>query len=423
MHMGSDLMLILEPDAGSKETLLAVAEGLGCDHVETDSVETLHEILALRRPTIAVLALDRPDNNNLAIIDALTQTQARPATLLVGSLSARLLTSARRSAEARGLPVVGVALRPLDAPEVERLLTPHLAVAPPIAVEEIEAAIANHELTLLYQPKVAVTADAVRLQGVEALVRWQHPRRGLLQPLTFLRSVEQYGLMPQLTDFVMMEAVRQGAQWRAAGCNLEIVVNLSTKLVQDREFPERLAVLLRENDFPPPMLVLDVTESLGLTHQSLLLDVFTRLRILGVGLSLDNFGTASGALTDLYKLPFSEIKVDRALLADVAGEREARLIVKSLVDLAHKLRLTACAEGVETRQMFEFVRNVGFDTAQGRLFSEPVPAAEIERMFVTWPSAGPAASGSWRAATPLDFEGSMSTHHSLKARPRRDTAS
>jgi EAL domain-containing protein (putative c-di-GMP-specific phosphodiesterase class I) len=386
-------------------------------------VESLQGILALRRPTIAVLAVDRLDNNNLAVIDALTHNQAPPATVLVGSASERVLASARRAAEARGLHILGVLSRPLDALYIERLLTPKLAVAPPISRAELEGAISGLELTLVYQPKLALTADAVTIQGVEALVRWQHPRRGLLLPGMFLRSVEEYGLMPQLTDCVITEAVRQGAQWRSRGCDLEIVVNLSTRLVQDREFPERLAVLLRENDFPPPKLIFDVTESLGAAHQTLLLDVFTRLRILGVGLSLDNFGTGSTALSDLYKLPFSEIKVDHSLIADVAQEREARLIVKAIVDLARRLRLPSCAAGVETRQALEFVRHVGFDMAQGRLFSEPVPAADVEQMFRAWPSKGPAATGSWCAPKPLDFETSMKTHRALRAWSNQDISS
>jgi EAL domain-containing protein (putative c-di-GMP-specific phosphodiesterase class I) len=129
------------------------------------------------------------------------------------------------------------------------------------------------------------------------------------------------------------------------------------------------------------------------------------------------------ALSDLYKLPFSEIKVDHSLIADVGQEREARVIVKAIVDLARKLRLTSCAAGVETREAVEFVRQAGFDMAQGRLFSEPVPAAEVQQMFEAWPTTGPAATGSWCAAKPLDFEGSMATSRSLRARSRQDITS
>jgi EAL domain-containing protein (putative c-di-GMP-specific phosphodiesterase class I) len=331
----------------------------------------------------------------------------------VGSNSARILASVKRAAESRGLPVLGIAARPLDTINMERILTRKLAVAPPVAREELEQALAEHELTLVYQPKLALAASRVEMRGVEALVRWQHPRRGLLQPGYFLGAVEDNGLMSHLTDFVMTEAVRQASVWRTHGLQLEITVNLSTKLVQDREFPERLAILLQENDFPPQFLVLDVTESLNPEGQNLLLDVFTRLRILGVGLSLDNFGTGQSSLTGLYRMPFSEIKVDHSLIADVPREREARVIVKAIVDLAHTLGLTACAEGVETSQMLDFVRSAGFDSAQGRFFCEPVPAADIEGIVKTWPMTGPAGTGSWRVAKSRDFDGATSTHRAL----------
>jgi EAL domain-containing protein (putative c-di-GMP-specific phosphodiesterase class I) len=419
MHNPSDLMLILEPDPDSKAVLCAVAERLGCEHIETDSLENLHEVLAMRRPTIAVLAVDRVNTNYLAVLDVLASHDVNPVTLLVGCIGPRILASAKRAAESRGMAIIGADSRPLDATAVEKLLAGHLSVAPPISREELESALVNHEVILLYQPKLAIAAGPVKITGVEALIRWQHPRRGLLQPRHFLTAVEDFGLMTQFTDFVMTEAVRQAGQWRARGLLLEIVINLSTKLVEDRGFPERLALLLQENDFPPQALVFDVTESPNVEDQNLLLDVFTRLRILGVGLSLDDFGTGQSSLTELYKMPFSEVKVDRTLIADVPREGDARAIVKAIVNLAHTLQLTVCAEGVETRQMFDFVRAAGFDSAQGRFFSDPVHAGEVEEIVRSWPLAGPAATGSWRAVKTADFDGSGTTSRSLRAREPR----
>jgi EAL domain-containing protein (putative c-di-GMP-specific phosphodiesterase class I) len=352
----------------------------------------------------------------VALMNILAHAHVRPATLLVGESSERLMASIKRAAEARGLAVIGVLARPLEIAYVEKILTQKLAVAPPIPRAELEQALADSELALVYQPKLAVSGTAAKIQGAEALVRWQHPRRGLLQPRQFLGAVEDYGLMAPLTDFVMTEAVRQASQWHAAGLVLEITVNLSTELVRDRGFPERLAMLLQEHDFPARYFVLDVSEAADVAGQNLLLDVFTRLRILGVGLSLDNFGTGQSSLTGLYRMPFSEIKVDHTLIADVARERDARVIVKAIVSLAHGLGLTACAEGVETAQMLDFVRGAGFDTAQGRFFCEPVAAAEISNVVRAWPVSGPAAMDSWRAAKSRDFDGKTMTLRTLPAR-------
>jgi EAL domain-containing protein (putative c-di-GMP-specific phosphodiesterase class I) len=392
----NDLLLILDKDPKSLCVLRTVAERLGCDHVEADSADGLRDILSGRRPTIAVLAVDGFDAGGLAMLRVLALEVAQPATLLIGTVHARVLAGARRAAESQGLRVIGVATRPLDPDAIEQLLMPHLTNAPPITLGELERALTEHELTLEYLPKIDIRATVLKMQGVEALVRWQHPRRGLLYPHHFLGPMEHHGLMARLTDFVLTEAVRQASQWRARGLPLEMVVNLSPKLVTDREFPERVAVLLRENEVPAQQLVLDMTEASSLDSRDLMLDVLTRLRILGVGLSLDNFGTGVSSLTELYRMPFSEIKVDQALIADVAREREAMLIVQAIANLAHTLEIEVCAEGIETHEMLGFVRSYGFDTAQGRFFSGPVKPAQIERLAGTWPCSEAAATGRWR---------------------------
>jgi EAL domain-containing protein (putative c-di-GMP-specific phosphodiesterase class I) len=417
MRKPSDLMVILDSDAESLRVLREVADRLGCEHVETDSVCDIQQVLGVRHPTIAVMPVDRIDAAGMAALDALAHHESHPAMLLIGAISPRVLAGVKRAAGSRGITVIGIISRPLDAIAVEKLLSPHLSASPPIHQQEVEQAILQHELTLLYLPKLVVSSGPVRIQGVEALVRWQHPRRGLLEPAHFLRAVEEHRLMSQLTDFVMTEAVRQGALWRSRGLALEIIVNMSTELVRDRAFPARLASLLEEHDFPTKGLTLDVTESGSVADRDLLLDVFTRLRMLGVNLSLDNFGTGVSSLTEIYRIPFSEVKVDHTLIADAPREREARIVVQSIVNLAHTLQLVVCAEGVETSQMYEFVRSAGFDTAQGRFFSEPVEAADIERIIQGWPSSGPAATGSWRPPKSAQFDSSTTTLRALRVPP------
>jgi EAL domain-containing protein (putative c-di-GMP-specific phosphodiesterase class I) len=163
-------------------------------------------------------------------------------------------------------------------------------------------------------------------------------------------------------------------------------------------------MLLQENDLPPSQFVLDVTEASGTDDRDLMLDVFTRLRILGVGLCLDNFGTGLSSLTDLYRMPFSEIKIDQSLIADVVQEREARLIVGAIADLAHTLQLTVCGAGIENRQTYEYVRGAGFDTAQGRFFSPPVEASDIERLLKSLQRPEFAATGMWRVQSRGDLK-------------------
>lgn len=414
METPSDLMVILESDAESLAVLREVAGHLGCEHVESDSATGMHRVLGIRHPTIAVVPVDRLDAKGMAALDALAHHESRPAMLLIGMASPRTFTSFKRAAKLRGLDVIGIVARPLEAAAIEKLIAAHLTATPPILREDIEKAILEHELTLLYQPKLAIVSGTVSVQGVEALVRWKHPRRGLLPPADFLPAVKEHRLMVQLTDFVLTEAVRQGAIWRALGLNLEVVVNLSIELVEDRAFPERLALLLEEHEFPASGLTLDVTESANVPDRDLLLDVFTRLRMLGVGLALDNFGAGAYSLVEIYRIPYSEIKVDRCLIADAPQERDARIVVQAIVNLAHTLDLAVCAEGVETSQMYEFVRSAGFDSVQGRFFSEPVAGCEIERIISAWPSAGPASTGSWRPAKPTQFDSATTLLRTLR---------
>jgi hypothetical protein len=171
-----------------------------------------------------------------------------------------------------------------------------------------------------------------------------------------------------------------------------------------------LAVLktLTASSAPPATFLVGSIDAA--VDKDLMLDVFTRLRILGVGISLDNFGTGLSSLTELYRMPYSEIKVDHALMADVTREPDAMLIERAIADLAHTLKLAVCAEGIENRQMLEFARSSGFDSAQGRFFSGPVPASEIEHVVHTWPSFGPAATGTWRAISTRDVDGSATTY-------------
>src|SRR5258708_6829533 len=233
MH-AKDLLLILDKDPKSLCVLRTVAERLGCDHAEADSADGLQDILAGRHPTMAVLAVDGSNVDGLAMLRVLALEAKQPATLLIGAVHTRVLAGARRAAESQGVRVIGAATRPLDLVAIEQLLLPYLTSAPPIALGELERALTEHELILEYLPKIDIRTAVPKMQGVEALVRWQHPRRGLLYPRHFLSSIEDHDLMARLTDFVMTEAVPPASPCRPPGPPLGTVVNLSPKLVTDR---------------------------------------------------------------------------------------------------------------------------------------------------------------------------------------------
>jgi len=187
-----------------------------------------------------------------------------------------------------------------------------------------------------------------------------------------------------ITDFVLTDAVRQIGHWRQRGLHLTAAVNLSPRLVQDLEFPDRLGRLLKEFDVGAEQLMLEVTEAASLHDPELVMDIFTRLRVKGVGLSLDDFGVGLSSLTQLYKMPFSEVKIDRLLVAEMATSKPATTVVRAIVDLAHSLSLTVCAEGVETPLAYEFLERIGCDALQGDFIAAAMAAGEIENFVDIW---------------------------------------
>jgi len=268
--------------------------------------------------------------------------------------------------------------------DIEALLAQHIRPDERLSLEDLRRGIEEHELVVHYQPKVVRAAADWQVSSAEALVRWRHPRLGLLYPAEFLPLAEQSGLIVAITDFVLTDAIRQIGHWRQRGMHISAAVNLSPRLVQDLEFPDRLGRLLHEFDVSADQLMLEVTEAASLHDPELVMDIFTRLRVRGIGLSLDDFGTGLSSLTQLYKMPFSEVKIDAVLVADVLLAKPAATVVRAIIELAHSLSLTVCAEGVESSAAFEFMERSGCDALQGEFIAPAMPAGEIEAFIGMW---------------------------------------
>ena len=201
---------------------------------------------------------------------------------------------------------------------------------------DIRRAIGAGELVLQYQP--IVDLDAMHLHGAEALVRWQHPQRGLLGPDTFIPMVEQTGLISALTHFVLERAVAQCATWREAGTDMSVSVNLSVRNLLDRNLPGEIGRLLRENSLPPDALQLEITESMIMSDPERALLTITELSNLGVQLAVDDFGTGYSSLDYLSRLPIDELKIDRSFVSGMLIDESNLIIVRSTINLAHDLR-------------------------------------------------------------------------------------
>jgi len=255
--------------------------------------------------------------------------------------------------------------------------------------DALQAAINDGQMVVHYQPKITRVSDRWLVKDAEALVRWNHPSYGLVMPLDFIALAEETGAIASLTDSVLEQSIRQLSNWAALGLDINVAVNLSGHLVEDLEFPDRLCLLLREHAVDGSRLALELTETAAMKDPTAAMDILVRLRVKGIQLAIDDFGTGYSSLQQLYRLPFTELKIDRSFVSGLPGDGEARAIVQGITDLAHALGMTVCAEGVETQAALDYLEGIGCDQVQGYLISRPIPAKEIAAFVSRWnaPSA------------------------------------
>jgi diguanylate cyclase (GGDEF)-like protein len=242
--------------------------------------------------------------------------------------------------------------------------------------EQLRNGIRDSELVLHHQPQLATGSG--RITGVEALVRWQHPTRGLLQPDSFVDLAESFGLMSSLTLTVLDMALAQCRTWRDAGRELSVAVNVSPSNLVDEGFPREVAALLERHGVPATALVLEVTESLLMEDRERAVSVLTRLRAMGVGIAIDDYGTGYSSLAYLAELPVTELKLDRAFVGAMTDSPRNSAIVTSTLQLAHALGLVLVAEGVEDQPTLDALADLGCDRVQGYHLSPPLPAEDLE---------------------------------------------
>ena len=238
----------------------------------------------------------------------------------------------------------------------------------------LSRALEEQQLHMLYQPKVRLRDGA--LTSVEALVRWEDPEFGAVEPSRFVPIAEEHGLIDDLTLWGLRTILKQWLEWREDGIDTTIAFNISALSLQHLDFPDLVERMCGALGVPTDRLVLELTE--GATQPLVkLMDTLTRFRIKGIGLAIDDFGTGYSSLMQLRQLPFTEVKIDRAFVADIMHSRDCRLIVQSIASLAHGLGLGATAEGVETVEQLRLVRELGCDVAQGYLISPPMEPSAL----------------------------------------------
>jgi len=249
-------------------------------------------------------------------------------------------------------------------------------------ISELRQAVDRSELRLYLQPKLAL--DDRRVVGAEALVRWQHPQRGLVPPMQFIPFAEQTGFIRHLTMWVFEEAARHWQTLADEGLQLRLSVNLSTRDLLDLDLPQKFAALLARHGVPAAAFCLEITESAIMDDPQRALTTLDALSAMGFKLSIDDFGTGYSSLAYLKRLPVDELKIDQSFVRHMQSDRDDEMIVRSTIDLAHNLGITVVAEGVETAEAWNLLRDLKCDQAQGFHMGRPMPVSEFSAWSASW---------------------------------------
>ncbi len=312
--------------------------------------------------------------------------------IIASALDEAIIRSVEAMARGFGIEFAGHVKRPISPKSLRPLivrLVARRAAAPllrprsiVVTGEDLRHAIADKQFVPHFQPRIR-RSDGV-VTAAEALIRWRHPDRGLVPPGAFIPLADRNGLIDGITDVVLEKSIAWSRIWREAGIDIAVSVNLTENALNQPGLPERIAELAKQHAVPHDRIVLEVTESAAITESAASLEALARLRIKGFGLSIDDFGTGMGTPEQLARTPFTEVKIDQALVTGVFDQPQFFSMLEYSLKLAKQLGLKTVAEGVESADDWQLLSDLGCDEMQGYHVARPMPGEEIEGWVQGW---------------------------------------
>jgi EAL domain-containing protein (putative c-di-GMP-specific phosphodiesterase class I)/FixJ family two-component response regulator len=382
-------LLVVDDEPDFAEFVAEVAQGMDFDVIFTDNPT---EFATLYHPDLNIIVLDlfMPNIDGIELLRFLSECESNASIIFMSGKDKGVLHSAQEIAIEQGMNVLGVLSKPFLVKQLEEVLTKYVEYTPvqtthfsqPPSVSDIQSAIENEEFFMMYQPQInMVNRDVI---GVEALVRWKHPLRGLIPPGVFIPIAEENNLMKEISLFVTNTAIRQQANWLKLGMNLRMSINISPKNLDDLLLPEKLASCANEMGASISNIMIEVTETALMSDVVRYMDILTRLKMKGFNLSIDDFGTGYSSLKQLVRAPFNELKIDQTFIKNLDSDEECKTITEISILLAHQLGMKVVAEGIETETVWNILQELGCDEGQGYCIGKPMLPEQILAWKESW---------------------------------------
>ncbi|WP_420547535.1 EAL domain-containing protein [Curvivirga sp.] len=383
-------LVVVDDEEDLAEFVADVADGVGFDATFLSDPHDFAEHYSI---DIGVFVFDlfMPGIDGIELLRFLAESRSNASVIFMSGKDKSVLKAAQELAKSLEINVLGSIQKPFRAADLEEILEGY---SPPAAdslvspkheaptIDELREAIEKKQFHLVYQPQVSL--KDYTFSGVEALIRWNHPVKGSISPDVFIPMAEEYNLIQEITWFVAHEALMQAGEWRKQGYDLRLSINMSPKNFQDLDLPEKLATLAQFAGADVDKIMIEVTETALMVDVSRYIDVLTRLRMKGFGLSIDDFGTGYSSLQQLIRVSFNELKIDQTFIRDIETEQECQVITEISSMLAHKLNMYVVAEGIENENIWNHLRALGCEEGQGYWIAKPMRPEELGGWYKDW---------------------------------------
>jgi EAL domain-containing protein (putative c-di-GMP-specific phosphodiesterase class I)/CheY-like chemotaxis protein len=386
--------LIAEDDEFQRRWLAVMLAKLGAQHiVEAENGRIALDILRDSQPPIDIsfIDLNMPVMDGIELVRHLANGNYHTAVVLASALGSALLFSVETMSQAYGIDLLGSFEKPATPELLQELIgkyrPPQVRAQqkkslPVFSLEEIQQGVQTGQFEPFFQPKVELATGKVK--AVEAFVRWRHPQYGMVGPGSFIPVLEASGHMEALTWSVITQSVAACRTWHDLGLMLSVSINLSVTSLAEAGLAEKILAHIAQHGVEPQYITFEITELMAMTDVPVCLENLARLRMKGFGLSIDDYGTAHSNLQQLLRIPFLDLKIDRSFVAGASQNKQMHIALSSCLELAKKLHRNSVAVGVETREDWDLLRDLGCTYAQGYYIAKPMERDAVPAWVEEW---------------------------------------